>query len=230
MALPVALAAQQADPSAAVSLRETAAALIRSGTALGDARAVLAGAQILILAERSATGLQRVDVRQDTARADEQGKIGHLTAASALRLASRVAIERNDVATARAAAELAGNRGVGLGNEALGAELQTAARALETTRGAVGGPLWADGNLSTGETAEFRVTFQGGRVPNRIDVSASNPRADLDCYLYSGSRIVQRDEGYGGSCSVRWEQQFTGTMTLRVRNAGASSYFVLMSN
>jgi hypothetical protein len=75
-----------------------------------------------------------------------------------------------------------------------------------------------------------RWRFQGGRVPNRIDVSASNPRADLDCYLYNGTRIVQRDDGYGGSCSVKWEQQFTGTMTLRVRNSGAASYFVLMSN
>jgi hypothetical protein len=71
---------------------------------------------------------------------------------------------------------------------------------------------------------------EGGYVPNGIRASASNIHADLDCYPYEGRQLVARDAGFGGSCSIKWSQRYTGTMTLRVRNAGAGTYYVLISN
>src|SRR5262245_14869370 len=81
-----------------VSIRESAAALVRSGIATNDARTVLAAAQLLITAERASPGLQRVGpVPADTSRPEEQTKSGVFTAAGLLRLASRIAVEQQDV-------------------------------------------------------------------------------------------------------------------------------------
>lgn len=214
-----------------VSIRETAASLVRAGIATNDARTILAAAQLLITAERASPGLQRVGpVAADTGRPDEQTKSGVFTAAGLLRLASRVAVEQQDVTTARVAADLAANAEVGLGDAALAKELRTAAQALAQSRGAAGGPIWADGFIAANEAAEYKVSFQGGYTPNKIDVSASNASADLDCYLYEGKRLVARDNGFGGDCSIKWSQKLSGAMTLRVRNVGSGTYYVIISN
>lgn len=215
----------------AVSLRETAAVLARSGAANNDPRTVLAAAQIMITAERSSVGLERVSgAPLEKPRAAEATKVGELTAVALLRLASRIAVEQLDTATAYVAVELAADPRVGLGDSALGAELRRAADALASTRGAEGGPIWADGHLPAGEVVEFKVAFEGGYVPNRINVSASNYHGDLDCYLYEGDQPVARDAGYEGSCSIAWSQKLKGEVTLRVRNTGAATYYVLVSN
>ena len=178
--------AQGAQPPT-VSIRESAASLVRSGIASNDARTVLAAAQLLITAERASPGLQRVGpVPADTSRPEEQTKSGVFTPAGLLRLASRIAVEQQDVTTARVAAELAANSDVGLGDSTLAKELRTAAQALAQSRGAAGGPIWADGFIGANEAAEYKVSFQGGYAPNKINVSASNASADLDCYLYDG--------------------------------------------
>ena len=214
-----------------VSLRETAASLARSGAATNDARAVLAAAQIMITVERATPGLQRVGSEpRDSVRPEEAAKAGDFSAAGLLRLASHVAVEQQDVNTARMAAELAANREVGLGDAALAQELRQAASALLATRGAAGGPIWADGYLGTGAVAEYRITFQGGYVPNTVTVSASSARGDLDCYLYEGNQLVARDAGYGGDCSIKWSQKLKGTVTLRICNTGAGTYYTLVSN
>jgi hypothetical protein len=214
-----------------VSLQETAASLARSGAARNDPRAVLGAAQLLITAERSSPGLRRAaPTPRDSVRPEEAAKSGEFTAAGLLRLASKVAVEQQDAATARAAAELAANREVGLGNEALAKELRQAASAVVATRGAAGGPIWSDGYLATGAVAEFKITFEGGYVPNSISVSASSYHGDLDCYLYEGSQLVARDNGYGGDCSIQWTQRLKGSVTLRVRNAGAGTYYTVLSN
>ena len=109
-------------------------------------------------------------------------------------------------------------------------ELRQAARDITTTRGARGGPIWADGQLAAGATVEFELGFEGGRVPNTINVSASSSNGDLDCYLYVDDKIVARDAGYEGDCSIRWDQQVSGRVTLRIRNTGAATYYVLSSN
>jgi len=213
------------------SIRESAAMLMRSGLASGDARAVLAAAQLLITAERASPGLQRVGpVQADTGRPEEREKAGTFSAAGLLRLTSRIAVEQQDVTTARVAAELAANSQVGLGDQTLAKELRAAAEALAQSRGAAGGPIWADGFIAANEVAQFQIGFQGGYTPNKIDVSASNAVADLDCYLYEGRQLVARDNGFGGNCSIKWSQKLTGTMTLRIRNAGAGTYFVIISN
>src|SRR6478736_3658323 len=73
--------AQGAQPPT-VSIRESAASLVRSGIASNDARTVLAAAQLLITAERASPGLQRVGpVLADTSRPEEQTKSGVFTAA-----------------------------------------------------------------------------------------------------------------------------------------------------
>src|SRR5216117_1553148 len=91
----------------AVSLRQTAAALARAGIAHHDARSVLAAAQLLIVADRPARGLDRVgSAPAPAARGDEQAKLGPLSAAGLLREATHIAVEQHDAATANAAAEL----------------------------------------------------------------------------------------------------------------------------
>ena len=221
----------QGTPAPIVSIRETAASLARSGAASGDARAVLAAAQLLITAERASPGLQRVDAAPaDTGRPEELTKAGVFTAAGLLRLASRIAVEQQDLTTARVAGELAANTDVGLGDTALAKELRAAAQALAQSRGAAGGPIWADGFIGANAAAEYKVSFQGGYAPNKIDVSASSGTADLDCYLYEGKQLVARDNGFGGDCSIKWSQKLSGTMTLRVRNVGAGTYYVIISN
>lgn len=224
--------AQEAEPRA-VSLRETAVALARAGAARGDARAVLAAAQLAITAGRASAGLEPLGSAArapgDSLRPEERDK-GDLSAAGLLRLAMRVAVEQQDVATANVVAELAGHATLGLGDAALATELRTTARALATTRGASGGPVWADGFLAANEVQEFRLSFQGGYTPNRVEVSASNLNADLDCYLYEGRQLVERDNGYGGGCTIRWSQRLGGALVLRIRNVGVGTYFVLLTN
>ena len=71
--------------------------------------------------------------------------------------------------------------------------------------------------------AEFKVAFEGGYVPNSINVSASSYSGDLDCYFYEGTQLVARDNGYGGDCAIRWSQRLKGSVTLRVLNTGAGT-------
>ena len=225
------LHAQQPDRVPPVSLRETAVSLARAGAANNDARTVLAAAQIMITAERSSPGLVRLAPgAADSVRPEERQKAEAFTAAGLLRLASRIAVEQGDATTAKAAAELAANADLGLGHAALASDLRTAAQALASTRGSLGGPIWADGFLASGQVMEYRVTFEGAHAPNKIDVSTNSPNADLDCYLYENRQLVARDDGYGGSCSIKWSQKYSGAMSLRIRNTGSASYFVLISN
>jgi hypothetical protein len=223
---------EQAEPTVpGVSLQETAASLARSGAARSDPRAVLGAAQLMITAERASPGLRRVAAaRRDSVRPEEAAKTGDFSAAGLLRLASKVAVEQEDATTARAAAELAANRDVGLGDERLAKELRQAAAAVVATRGAAGGPIWSDGYLATGAVAEFTIAFEGGYVPNSVNVSASSYHGDLDCYLYEGAQLVARDNGYGGDCTIRWTQRLQGAMTLRIRNTGAGTYYTVLSN
>src|SRR5207244_13363302 len=75
-------AATAQTPIAAVSLRQTAAALAGSGIAHYDPRSVLAAAQLLIIAERPSAGLGGFAPQLAT-----------LTAAGFLRAAARIAAE-----------------------------------------------------------------------------------------------------------------------------------------
>lgn len=241
------LVAQQVpDRVAPISLRETAIALARAGAANGHARVVLAAAQLMVTAERPSPGIERVNAQPDSARREELQKMESLSAIGLLRMASRIAVGQNDVGTARVAAQLAAQLVAEREScdtiqceqaqtapgpaRRVAEELRRAADALAATRGATGGPIWTDGHLAAGETATYRISFEGGRVPNRINVSASRYDADLDCYLYDGDRLVARDAAYRGDCAIEWSQRFEGALTLRIRNVGATTYYLLASN
>jgi hypothetical protein len=140
-----------------------------------------------------------------------------------------MAEDHNDAPTALAAAELASNPNLGIRDPVLARELRNRAEGLSNTRGATGGPLWRDGYLAAGQMVEFRVSFAGGRIANRIEVAASNPEADLECSLFDGARET-RGQRSGRACSLKWDQKTTGKVVLRVTNKGVASYYVISSN
>jgi hypothetical protein len=186
---------------------------------------------VLITAERPSPGIRRINPEPaPELLPGEAAKVGILSPAGLLREASRIAVEQGDAASARDAAELAADEMVGLGDLELAAELGRAAEALESTRGATGGPIWEDGELRSGEIAEYEVEFEGGFRPNRIRVSSSSELGDLDCYLYEGANLVARDAGFEGDCSIDWSQSIQGAVILRIRNSGSGTYYVLVSN
>lgn len=220
----------QADSAGTISLRETAAALLRRGLEAGQPRLVLAAAQLLLTSELGAPARPGPAGSDSAARA-AAGEYPDFTVAGLLRLASRMAVENNDAPTAAAAAALAQNPALGLSNHrGLLGELSNRAKRVGTVRGASGGPLWREGFLAPETQTEYAFAFEGGRVVNRIVVGASNPRADLECSLIQGKEVVAQDDGPGSGCDIKWDQKPAGTLTLRIRNAGPATYFVLTSN
>ena len=103
------------------------------------------------------------------------GKGRVFTAAGLLRLASRIAVEQRDATTARLAAELAANRMSELAMPPSAAS--SGRRRRPSVRHAA--LLVADlgGRVRRRERdREFKLNFQGGYVPNKIDVSAAPQR------------------------------------------------------
>lgn len=214
-----------------VGLVDTAAKLARTGIALEDARTVLGAAQLLIVAERPSAGLERQGGPAAGAPPEmESTEKGYdLNAASLLREATRIALANGDLATAEAAIELAGNAEAGLGDADLAQALEEMV-GTSGARGAIGGPIWAEYYLRPGQWVQWNLNFQGGYVPNWVNVWAGNGYADLDCYLYDHGRLVVSDERHWKDCSAEWNQRWTGTMTLRVMNRGAGTNLALRSN
>lgn len=205
------------------SVREAAGALARAGEARGDARTLLAAAQLMVTAERRSPNI----ILDGAAPPPESPDLAN--AAATLRRASQLAVEQFDIETARLAADLAADSKVGLGDYRLAAELRTSADALGRTRGAASGPIWADGRLKGGEEVKYRITFNGGFSPNRIDVSGSRPGAKLECALFDGTLAIAEQTG-SGRCSLKWSQKVTGAVTLKLRNGGDTSYYTIVSN
>lgn len=214
-----------------VGLVDSAAKLARTGIALEDARTVLGAAQLLIVAERPSPGLERVggDAAEAPPGMESSEKGFELTAASLLKKATTIALANGDVATAEAAIELAGNASAGLGDQGLAEALEEMVGA-SGARGAIGGPVWAEYYLYPGQWVDYNITFQGGYVPNWVNVWAGNGYADLDCYVYDYGRLVVWDERQWRDCSAEWNQRWTGTMTLRVLNRGAGTNISLRTN
>ena len=214
-----------------LGLVDTAAKLARTGIALEDARTVLGAAQLLIVAERPSAGLERMGGQAPGAPPGmESTEKGYdLTAASLLREATRIALTNGDLATAEAAIELAGNAEAGLADADLAEVLEEMVGA-SGARGALGGPIWAEYYLYPGGWVDYNINFQGGYVPNWVNVWAGNGYADLDCYIYDSGRLVVWDERHWEDCSAEWDQRWTGTMTLRILNRGAGSNLSLRTN
>jgi len=223
----------------AVSLRETAVTLARAGVAHQDARLVLGAALLVIAAEGETPGIELV--RGELWAPPLEGESqDDFSAIALLQLASRIAVEQGDPVVARAVTELTGRPARPAGesmppvlsvqDSALAAALHRAAAALISVRGAVGGPVWRDGHLGSGGEAEYRVSFEGGYVPNAIIIVPSNRAAELECALYEGDRLGESVRSAGGKCTLRWRQRYQGEVTLKIRNEGAGTYYTLTSN
>jgi hypothetical protein len=223
----------------AVSLRETAVTLARAGVAQQDARLVLGAALLMIAAERETPGIELV--RGDLWAPVLEGEVpDDFSAIALLRLASQIAVDQGDPVVARAATELTGRPAVPAGesvppvlsvrDSALAASLHRAATALVNMRGAVGGPVWRDGYVGQSGEAAYRVSFEGGYVPNAIIILPSNREAALECALYEGDRLDESVRSVNDRCTLRWQQRYEGEVTLMIRNQGAGTYYTLTTN
>ncbi len=205
----------QSGPTSApppVSLTETAASLARNGAAHQNARTVMAAAEILRTVERGAQRVQRIGIVDGPSGPWK----GPMTSATLFQLASTIAADQNDWATADYVAWF----------------LQLP-DSVPQTRGAAGGPLWADAYVGAGREAIYTVEFDGGSTPNHLQVSAGKTRSVLQCALYEQAdsrRPSVRVASLAGTCSIAWRQATRGKMTLRIRNTGPATYFVLSSN
>ncbi len=195
-----------------ISLTETAVRLAADGAAHHTARTVMAAAEILRMAERGSARVERVGPAPGPRGAWE----GELNSTALLRLASSIAADQGDWATADYAAWL----------------LQLP-DSIPVTRGAAGGPLWADSYLGAGAEANYTIEFEGGQNPNMLQVAAGKTGSVLQCALYEApgsEHPAIRGKSLAGTCSIRWTQETRGKMTLRIRNAGPPTYFVMSSN
>ncbi len=140
---------------------------------------------------------------------------GEMTSAALFGLARRLASEGGDWATADYAAWL----------------LQLP-DSIPVTRGAAGGPVWADAFLGPGKELTYTILFSGGETPNLLKVAGSKASADLECELSvaSAGRVAARARSLAGTCSMEWRQSSRGHMTLRIRNRGTAAYLVVSSN
>lgn len=204
------LAAQQAPRP--ISLTETAVRLAEDGVSRHNPRTLMAAAEIYRLVER---GTPRVR-REGPVTGPSGPWDGPLSSAALLRLASGLAAEQGDWATADYAAWM----------------LQLP-DSIPVTRGAAGGPVWADAYLGRGQEISYTIDFTGGQTPNLLQVSAGKAGAVLECTLREGGepgQLAARKKSLAGTCALEWRQATGGRMTLRIRNAGPATYFVVSSN
>jgi hypothetical protein len=201
-------------PKRPISLTETAANLARDGFARADARAILAAARILEVVELGSRG-----VHPEQVAAGPAGPwVGPLSRMALLRLSSKVAVDEADWMVADLAAS----------------ELSSSPTdSLPRQRGAAGGPIWADAFVPSGGENRYTIDFEGGESPNLLQISAGKAAATLECSLFekaTGDRAAVRVRSLSGACVLQWKQQMQGRVTLRIRNLGADTYYVLSSN
>jgi hypothetical protein len=110
---------------------------------------------------------------------------------------------------------------------ALGRQLQ--ARLATGPKGAVGGPRATVDRVLARTTDIWNIGFRGGEIGSiRVDGDGDT---DLDCYVYSGGRLVAVDNDYTDYCILDWYQGSTGTVRLEIRNLGAVyNQYVLTTN
>lgn len=214
------------DAPAVVSLQETAANLARAGSQTRDPVSLLAAAQLLLLLEEG----QRGTADRVAASGGEPTAAPGDSAEALLRRAVDVALDVGDPGSIARAAALAGDPDLGAGNEALRAAILEELRGRPAARGAVGGPVRREGRLADGDTAVYRLRFEGGDLPNGIYVQATNPFADLDCAARSGGKELMVDVAPESGCFLAWKQPGATELILEIRHAGEPTYFVLVSN
>lgn len=194
-----------------ISLTETALHLAENGVANHNARSVMAAAEILRMAERGSERVQRVGPATEPTGAWD----GALSSAALLRLASSMATDQGDRATADYAAWL----------------LQLPA-SIPVTRGASSGPVWADAYLDRSQDVSYTIDFAVD-PHNLLQVSAAKAGTVLECTLREGAatgRVVAKVKSLAGTCAMEWHQASAGRMTLNIKNAGPATFFVVSSN
>jgi hypothetical protein len=195
-----------------ISLTETAAQLARNGAAHQNARTVMSAAEILRGVERGTPRVKRVDAVSGPTGPWE----GPMTSKALLKLASSIAEDQNDWAAAEYIAWI-----------------RQLPDSVPPTRGAAGGPVWADAYLGPRQEATYTLEFEGGITPNLLQVSAGKTGSALQCALFEDAqprRPTVSVSSLAGTCSIEWRQAARGRMTLRIRNSGPATYFVVSSN
>ncbi len=207
------LAAQNTPtPQTSLSLTETAERLARGGARNQNARAVMGAAELLRIVERGTPRTQR----SGRAEGPTGPWNGAMTSAALFQLASSIAADQNDWATAEYTAWL-----------------MQLPDSVPVSRGAAGGPVWADAYIGVGREVTYTVEFEGGITANLLQVSAARPRSVLQCALSETSDPRQRTvrvASLAGTCSIEWRQATRGKVTLKIRNMGPPTYFVVSSN
>ena len=195
-----------------LSLTQMAARLAEDGAIQRNPRSLMAAAEILRLAERGTVRIRRVSPPTGPLGSWD----GPLSSTSLLRLASTLAADQGDWAAADYAAWL----------------LQRP-DSEPVTRGAAGGPIWADAYLGRSQELSYTIDFTGGQTANLLQVSAAKASDVLDCTLQEAGqsgRPASRIRSLAGTCALEWRQATSARMTLRIRNTGAATYLVVSSN
>lgn len=186
---------------------QTAAMLSRYGYANGDALSLIQAARIVAREGYRSTTCEKTT---EGGKADAQG----------VRKNGRVNL---DVASLlKDARQLAGNDG------ALLALIDDAAKG--GTRGAVGGPQYAESNVAAYGTDIYRVKFRGGEIA-RVVVSGDGD-TDLDLYVYDeNGNLITNDIDYTDQCVCTFQPRWTGMFVIKIVNRGrVYNHYGLLTN
>lgn len=94
------------------------------------------------------------------------------------------------------------------------------ASAPASTRGAVGGPKYAQDRVYGKDYVQYQVKFWAGELAEIIVVGDGDN--DLDLYVYDqNGNLIASDADYTDQCVCRWVPAWTGTFTIRIVNRGA---------
>lgn len=88
------------------------------------------------------------------------------------------------------------------------------------TRGAVGGPKYAESRVYGKDIDTYQVKFWANELAEVIVIGDGDN--DLDLYIYdSNGNLIASDTDYTDQCVCRWVPSWTGTFTIKIVNRGA---------
>ena len=98
------------------------------------------------------------------------------------------------------------------------------------TRGAVGGPRYAEGRVYGKTYTDYTAKFWANELAEVIVVGDGDN--DLDLYIYdSNGNLIASDTDYTDQCVCRWVPAWTGTYRICIVNRGAVySNFAIATN
>lgn len=87
------------------------------------------------------------------------------------------------------------------------------------TRGAVGGPKYAESRVYGKDYDLYQIKFWANELAEVIVVGDGDN--DLDLYIYDGNgNLIASDTDYTDQCVCRWVPAWTGTFTIKIVNRG----------